>query len=146
MDKFATHLESLPLYRAARINPFSFAESAGVESDKTLDLFIHGAKLGLFDLEWGMVCPLCGAITHSVAELNRVAEDALHCSLCRRDADSVLDDTVEVTFSYLPSNKALDLHQDFAAYQHYFTSSSYPFRDLWLAYHERNTIADVKIE
>ncbi|MCG8360191.1 MAG: DUF5939 domain-containing protein, partial [Kiloniellales bacterium] len=71
LRRFAQHLQGLPPYRAARINPFEFADAAGVGSETALDLFVHGAKLGLFDLEWGMVCPLCGGITHSVAELDR---------------------------------------------------------------------------
>ena len=41
---------------------------------------------------------------------------------------------------------SLDLHSDFAAYQHYYTSSSYPYREQWRAYHERNTVADAKLQ
>ena len=145
LNRFAQHLQALPPYRAARINPFEFAEAAGIGSETTLDLFVHGAKLGLFDLEWGMVCPLCGGITHSVAELDRVAEDTLHCSLCDKDVDSVLDDTVEVSFAYAVPGTTLDLHRDFATYQHYYTSSSYPYRDGWRDYHEHHTVADVKL-
>lgn len=146
LRRFARHLQALPPYRAARINPFEFADAAGIGSEAALDLFVHGAKLGLFDLEWGMVCPLCGGITHSVAELDRVAEDSLHCSLCDKDVDSVLDDTVEVSFAYAVPGAAFDLHRDFTTYQHYYTSSSYPYRDDWRDYHERHTVADVKLE
>ena len=68
LSRFAQHLETLPPYQAARINPFAFAEAAGIGGEAALDLFVHGAKLGLFDLEWGMVCPLCGAIDDEPAE------------------------------------------------------------------------------
>ena len=146
LGRFSRHLQALPSCRAARINPFEFADAAGIDAEAALDLFIHGAKLGLFDLEWGMVCPLCGGITHSVAELDRVAADTLHCSLCDKDVDSVLDDTVEVSFAYAASGTPLDLHRDFATYQHYHTSSSYPYRDDWRSYHERYTVGDVKLE
>lgn len=145
LGRFAGHLQALPAYLAARINPYAFAEAAGVAPERALDLFVHGAKLGLFDLEWGMVCPLCGAITHSVAELDRVAEDVLHCSLCNKDVENVLDDTIEVSFAYTPPGTSLDLHGDFAAYQHYYTSSSYPYREQWRRYHERHTVGDVKL-
>jgi len=146
LSRFAQHLEALPAFQAARINPFHFAEAAGIGSERALDLFVHGAKLGLFDLEWGMICPLCGAISHSVAELDRVAEDTLHCALCNRDVPSVMDDTIEVSFAYAPPGSSLDLHSDFSAYQHYYTSSSYPYREQWRAYHERNTVADAKLQ
>lgn len=99
-DRFTAHLQSLPPHRAARINPFEFAAAAGMAAETAIDLFVHGAKLGLFDLEWGMICTLCGGITHSVAELDRVAEDSLHCSLCDKDVESMLDDSVEVSFAY----------------------------------------------
>ncbi len=146
LDRFAQHLLALSPYRAARINPFEFADGAGIGSETALDLFVHGAKLGLFDLEWGMICSLCGGITHSVAELDRVAEDTLHCSLCDKDVESVLDDTVEVSFAYAVSGASLDLHSDFTTYQHYYTSSSYPFREEWRQYHERYTVAEIKLE
>jgi len=146
LGRFARHLAELPHYQAARINPFAFAEAARIGSETALDLFVHGAKLGLFDLEWGMICPLCGAITHSATALDRVAEDSLHCALCNRDAPSVLDDTIEVSFAYSSPGTILDLHSDFAAYQHYYTSSSYPYREQWRAYHERNTVANAKLQ
>jgi len=145
LHRFAEHLQALPVHEAARINPFRFADGAGVDPERTLDVFVHGAKLGLVDLEWGMICPLCGAITHSVAALDNVAEDVVHCSLCRRDADAALDDTVEVSFAYSPPGAALDLHADFTTYQHYYTSSSYPYLADWGAYHERHTAADAKL-
>ncbi|MEM7171115.1 MAG: DUF5939 domain-containing protein [Pseudomonadota bacterium] len=144
--RFAKHLHQLPAIHAARINPFEFADAAGIEPGTVLDVFVHGAKLGLFDLEWGMVCPLCGGITHSVAELDRVSEDSLHCSLCAKDVDCVLDDTVEVSFAFTASGASLDLHRDFATYQSYYTSSSFPFRADWRRYQERYTVADVKLE
>ena len=131
LGRFSEHLEALPAIEAARINPFTFAEAAGIGRERALDLFVLGTKSGLFDLEWGMVCPMCGAITHTVADLDRVAEDVLHCALCRRDAPSVLDDTVEVSFAYVPSGTVVDLHSDFAAFQRYHTSTSYPFRQQW---------------
>ncbi len=145
LGRFSEHLEALPAIEAARINPFTFAEAAGIGRDRALDLFVLGTKSGLFDLEWGMVCPMCGAITHTVADLDRVAEDVLHCALCRRDAPSVLDDTVEVSFAYVPSGTVVDLHGDFGAFQRYHTSTSYPYRQQWLGYHARNMVADVKL-
>lgn len=146
LTRFAGHLQTLPVSEAARINPFAFAEAAAIRSETAIDLFVHGAKLGLFDLEWGMVCPYCGGIMHSVAELGSVAEDSLHCALCNRPAETVLDDTVEVSFSYSPPGVELDLHGSFGTYQRYYTSSSYSFRDDWRAYHERHTVADIKLK
>ena len=92
-----------------------------------------------------MICTLCVGITHSVAKLDRVAEDTLHCSLCDKDVESVLDDSVEVSFAYQAPGAVLDLHRDFATYQHFYTSSSYPYREDWRRYHERFTVAAVTV-
>lgn len=146
LDRFSSHLFALPAYQAARINPYTFAEAAGIGPDLALDLFVHGTKLGLFDLEWGAVCPLCGAITSSVADLGQVEEDNMHCALCNKPAASVLDDTIEVTFAYAPPGTSLDLHADFATYQHYHTSQSYPYLQDWRGYHGRHTVADFKLD
>ncbi|MEM7021606.1 MAG: DUF5939 domain-containing protein [Pseudomonadota bacterium] len=146
LTRFAEHLQALAPYQAARINPFSFAESAGIPSERAIDLFVHGARLGVFDLEWGMICTLCGAITHAASDLDQVAHDHVHCALCNRDTDSVLDDSIEVNFAYAQADTRLDLHRDFTAYQHYYTSSSYPYLEEWHAYHERHTVADAKLE
>lgn len=146
LERFARHLGALPVHQAARINPFAFAEAAGIGSETALDLFVHGTKLGVFDLEWGAVCPLCGAITNSVAALDQVAEESLDCALCNREAPSVLDDTIEVTFAYAPPGSTMELHQDFDTYQRYYISSSYPYREDWLGYHKRHTVGDVRLE
>ena len=145
LARFGESLRALSLHQATRINPFAFAEAAGLASETAVDIFVHGAKLGLFDLEWGMVCPMCGAITNSVARLDNVEEDVLFCALCARDAPSVLDDTVEVTYAYNPGAKTFDMHGDFPSYLEYHTSSSYPYREGWQGYHKRHTVADIKL-
>ena len=146
LDAFLSHLAGLSPDRAARINPFEFASEAKIGSAKTIDMFIHGAKAGVFDLEWGMVCSLCGAIVHSVGNINQVAEDTVHCCLCNRDVESILDDSVEVSFACTDPDEPFDLHADFDVYKRYFTSASYPHRTQWAAYHQRNTVSDTKID
>ncbi len=146
LSQFTEHLLGLPPHKAARINPFTFAEEAGVPADLAVDLFVHGAKLGAFDLEWGMVCPLCGAITNSVQDLDRIDADIVFCAMCMRDAPSVLDDTVEVSFVHVPAASRLDIHGDLASYLQYYRSSSYPFGPDWDAFIQRQTKGDVKLE
>ena len=146
LKRFDQHLHDLPAGQAARINPYEFADMARIDRERTVDLFVHGAKLGLFDLEWGIVCPLCGAIVQSVAQIDHVAADTVHCCICNKDAESVLDDTIEVSFAYSPRGSTFDLHSDVDAYQNYFTSSSHPYGDQLQSYRESHAIADVKIE
>ena len=146
LQRFDHHLHGLHPGQAARINPYAFADAARIDRERTVDLFVHGAKLGLFDLEWGIVCPLCGAIVQSVAQIDHVAEDTVHCCICNKDAESVLDDTIEVSFAYSPGGATFDLHGDIDAYQNYFTSSSHPYGDQLRIYRESHAVADVKLE
>ncbi len=146
LNRFNQHLHTLPASQAARINPYEFADSAGIAREQAVDLFVHCAKLGLFDLEWGMVCPLCGAVVRSVSKIDHVAEDTVHCCICNKDAETILDDTIEVSFAYSPLGAAFDLHGDYDAYQDFFTSYSHPHGEQLRSYRERYAIADVKIE
>ena len=41
LARFSRHLDALPLFQAARINPYAFAEDAGLNADLALDLFVH---------------------------------------------------------------------------------------------------------
>ncbi len=145
LKRFSQHLHALPASRAARINPYEFADQAGIGRDQSIDLFVHCAKLGLFDLEWGMVCPLCGVIVRSVATIDRVAEDSVHCCICNKDTESVLDDTIEVSFAYSQAGATFDLHGDYDAYQDYFTSSSHPYGEQLRRYRDSHTIADIMV-
>jgi class 3 adenylate cyclase len=146
VHRFNQHLQALPASRAARINPYEFADMARIDRERTIDLFVHCTKLGLFDLEWGMVCPLCGAIVRSVAKIDLLAEDAVHCCICNKDAESLLDDTIEVSFAYSPPGSAFDLHGDYEAYQDYFTSSSHPYGEQLRNYRDHHAVGDVRIE
>ena len=146
LARFSRHLNALPASRAVRINPYEFADGARIDREQTVGLFVHCAKLGLFDLEWGMVCPLCGAIVRSVASIDRVAEDSVHCCICNKDTESVLDDTIEVSFAYSSPASTFDLHGDYEAYQDYFTSSSHPYGEQLRGYRDSHAVADIKIE
>ncbi len=49
--RFGKSLQALSLHQATRINPFAFADTAGLAPETAVDIFVHGANLGLFDLE-----------------------------------------------------------------------------------------------
>lgn len=139
---FSTALAQQSPAQLARINPLRFADVAGLDRGPTLDLFISAAKAGLFSFEWGLVCPLCGKIGSHSDSINDVTED-FHCAFCARDVETVLDDTVEVTFSLDTSCWAgFNRHADFATNFRYSVSSSFLPLDAWLDYHQRHTVAD----
>jgi class 3 adenylate cyclase len=45
-----------------RINPMRFAQLYDIEPADSVDLFIHAAKVGIFDFTWSLLCPSCGIL------------------------------------------------------------------------------------
>src|SRR5579863_7764071 len=69
-----------------RINPIKFAADKGMAEAETIDLFLYAAAQGLFEMNWMLLCSLCGCITESFGSLNRV-HDHHHCNLCQTNLD-----------------------------------------------------------
>ena len=80
-----------------RVNPINSADK-GVAEAEAVDLFLHATAQGLFEMNWMLLCSLCGCITESFGSLNRV-HDHYHCNLCQTDLNAKLDDYIAVTFT-----------------------------------------------
>lgn len=125
--KFGEILKELDDWDLLRINPLRFAEEHDFNRIETMDLFIHGAKIGLFDFVWNIICPSCGGTEYTHKSINEVEEAVFHCSICHFDVPSNLDDQVEVAFMINPSIKKLDINpfKDIDSYQRYFFSPNF---------------------
>jgi class 3 adenylate cyclase len=125
--KFGGILKDLDDWDLLRINPLRFAEEHGFSRLETMDLFIHGAKVGLFDFVWNMICPSCGGTEYTHKSINEVEEAIFHCSICHFDVPSNLDDQVEVAFMINSSIKRLDINpfKDIETYRRYFFSPNF---------------------
>src|SRR5690242_2635622 len=99
VDRFGHTLESSDAWELFRINPLSFAEREGFETRTAVDLFVHGSKVGLFDLVWNCVCVFCGAVEYTYDSIDHVPSRSFHCTRCDADIASWLDERVEVSFS-----------------------------------------------
>ena len=125
--KFGEILKQLDDWDLLRINPLSFAEEHGFDRLDSVELFIHGAKIGLFDFVWNMVCPSCGGTEYTHRSINEIEESIFHCSICHFDVPSNLDDQVEVAFMINPSIKKLDVSpfKDKDNYERFFFSPNF---------------------
>jgi len=125
--EFGKVLQRLDPWELFRINPLRFASQYHFDSSEIVDLFVHAAKVGLFDFAWNLVCPSCGSIVDSYVSLNEVEDDLFHCALCHCDMKSNLDDHVEVAFTINPSVKRLDISpfKDMESYWRYFRSANH---------------------
>ncbi|EQA44774.1 adenylate/guanylate cyclase catalytic domain protein [Leptospira broomii serovar Hurstbridge str. 5399] len=129
INKFIGVLRKAGDWDLIRINPYRFASTSDFKPEVALDLFLHGAKIGLFDIAYNMICPACGGVAASHKSLDQIDEDYFHCYICNMDVPTTLDDQVEVTFTIHPSVKRIDVVslslQDVESYYRYHFSANY---------------------
>jgi class 3 adenylate cyclase len=92
-----------------RINPIQFATEKGMAETEAIDLFLHGTKHGLFEIEWHLVCAFCGHMFDSLRELSKVHAHFV-CNFCYAENDVALDDYIQVTFTISPQVRAIAFH------------------------------------
>src|SRR4051812_36372006 len=61
-----------------RVNPFTFAAERGLGEGEAVDLFLHATSIGLFEMDWLLVCPICACAVESFARLRAVLR-RFHC-------------------------------------------------------------------
>ena len=84
ISKLESHLrsdEDKPLFR---INPLTFASDKNIPEGETIDLFLHATAVGLFEMSWMLVCPLCSCVVESFHSLKGV-HNHYHCSSAKRN-------------------------------------------------------------
>jgi class 3 adenylate cyclase len=81
-----------------RVNVLDFAAKTGVDEERAIAVFLHAARLGLFELSWNVLCPSCGGVLDAGATLKSVDREEYHCGWCAAGYEPVLDEVVEVTF------------------------------------------------
>jgi class 3 adenylate cyclase len=92
-----------------RINPLQWAQEKNVDSHEAVDLFLHAAKAGLFEMDWNVICPCCGKITQSLRDLHGL-QSQINCTVCFRNDQATLDDYVQITFTLSPDIRTLRYH------------------------------------
>ncbi len=115
---------ALPAWDLHRINPLDFAERHALEATTALDVFVHGARVGLFDLSWNTVCVFCGAVELFYDTIDEVPPSHFHCTPCDADIDTLLDERIEVTFSLSEAlgRPRVDPYRDLDSYLRWFLS------------------------
>lgn len=93
----------------ARINAVRLAAESGLDDEPVIAALLHGARLGLLEMAWNVLCPSCSGVLEAPASLHGVRQD-YHCAFCALDSEPVLDDTVEVTFTVSPRVRRIAAH------------------------------------
>jgi len=85
-------------YALFRINPIQFATEKRIAEPEAIDLFLHSAKLGLFEMEWHLVCAMCGNIVDSFRHMHKLHSTYV-CKECAYENKATLDDYIQVAFT-----------------------------------------------
>ncbi len=93
-----------------RINVLAFAARHGLDEEKVISAFLHASRLGLFELNWNVLCPGCGGVLDSSLQLKSVHKEAYDCALCSKAYEPTLDEMVEVGFTVTPRIRRIAAH------------------------------------
>src|SRR5882724_6606246 len=93
-----------------RINALAFAARHKLNEEDVIAAFLHGARLGIFEMSWNIFCPACGGILDSGATLKTIKQEEYRCVLCAEDCEPTLDEIVEVTFTISPRVRKIAAH------------------------------------
>ena len=92
-----------------RVNPISFASERSIPETEAIDLFLHGTAVGLFDMDWLLLCPMCSDVVENFRSLAQL-HSHYHCPLCHNDFEAALDDYIAVTFIVSPTVRRIRFH------------------------------------
>ena len=92
-----------------RINPLKFAADKSVAEAESIDVFLHAASLGLFEMNWILLCPVCSGVIDSFRAL-KTLNSHCRCTNCRADFVAALDDMIAVTFTVHPAVRRIAYH------------------------------------
>lgn len=109
ISKLETFIRSALDVDLFRINPVQYALERSMSEAEALDLFLHATKVGLFEMDWHIVCPHCGFIIDSLPSMNQLHTHYL-CPICGSERDYALDDYIQVAFSITPQVRDIQYH------------------------------------
>src|SRR5215470_16342657 len=110
VNAIETLILEAPDRELCRINVLAFAAKHKLDEDDVIAAFLHGARLGIFDMSWNILCPACGGVLDSGATLKTVKHGEYRCVLCAIGCEPTLDDIVEVTFTISPRVRKIAAH------------------------------------
>jgi class 3 adenylate cyclase len=93
-----------------RVNVLAFAARHGLDEELAISAFLHASRLGLFELNWNVLCPGCGGVLESSLHLKSVHKEAYDCALCSKAYEPTLDEMVEVAFTVSPKVRKIAAH------------------------------------
>ena len=105
--RLAEAIERLDDGAAARLRPYALADAWGVPRREMLELCLHATRVGLLDLQWDLLCPLCRGVKARASMLAEMTH-GVHCDACNIDFTANFDRSVELTFRPNPAIRPIE--------------------------------------
>ncbi len=109
VSKLESHIRSANDAELLRINPIKFATDKNLDEEEAIDLFLHAAATGLFDMTWILICPVCSSVIDSFRALKNLRSQC-RCTHCHLDLVAALDDMIAITFTVCPFIRRIAYH------------------------------------
>ncbi len=107
-DRLALFVQQADDFALAKIKPYQLADDWDEPRRSVLETCLRATRVGLLDLQWELLCPLCRGAQGgggSLADLDSKA----HCDTCLIDFTVNFDRFVELTFRPNDSIRQLDV-------------------------------------
>jgi class 3 adenylate cyclase len=109
VSKLESHIRSADDSALLRINPAHFAAEKGIGEEEAIDLFLHATAVGLFQMNWILLCPICSCVIESFRALKNL-QSHCRCTSCHVDLVAALDDMIAVSFTINPAIRDTVFH------------------------------------
>ena len=97
VDRLLDFIQTADDLTVARIRPYQLADAWQQPRRIVLETCLHATRVGLLDLQWDLLCPMCRGPQDSGISLKDIATNA-HCDTCQIDFTVNFDRFVELTF------------------------------------------------
>lgn len=97
VDRLIDYTLTADDFSVAHIRPYQLADEWQLDRRMMLETCLRATRMGLLDLQWDLLCPLCRGVKESGGSLREISSQ-IHCEMCRIDATVNFDRFVEVTF------------------------------------------------
>ncbi|HEV8367119.1 MAG TPA: DUF5939 domain-containing protein [Pyrinomonadaceae bacterium] len=111
VDRLLEFLTTADDFAVARIRPYQLADNWKVSRRLVLETCLRATRVGLLDLRWDLLCPMCRGAKDIGSSLKNLPTN-VHCPTCKIDFNANFDRFVEVTFKPSAGVRVVEL-QDF---------------------------------
>jgi class 3 adenylate cyclase len=108
VERLADFLENGDDLAVARIRAYHLADEWQEPRRVVLEVCLRATRIGLFDFQWDLLCPLCRGPQESGLSLKEI-EANVHCDTCKIDFTVNFDRYVELTFRPNPAVRRLNV-------------------------------------